>query len=125
MIVRTYAAIAAGSVVGSLLRWGASLILPAWFGSEFPWDTLFVNLSGSFLICYYAARFATADPIAKAFMMSGVCGGYTTFSLLSLEMFNLLRFNAMVEALTYAALTIAGALGSGWLGTAMGRRKIT
>jgi CrcB protein len=125
VIARTYAAIAAGSAIGSLLRWSAGLILPVWFGSRFPWETLFVNLSGSFLICYYAARFATAGPIARAFMMSGVCGGYTTFSLLSLEMFNLLRFNAIMEALTYAGLTIAGALGSGWLGTAMGRRKIT
>ncbi len=125
MIARTYAAVAAGSVIGSLLRWGAGLILPEWFGSEFPWDTLFVNLSGSFLICYYAARFASAGPVARAFVMSGVCGGFTTFSLLSLEMFNLLRFNAMVEALAYAGLTIAGALGMGWLGTAMAGRKIT
>src|SRR3989304_294873 len=50
-----YGAIALGSIIGSVLRWLGSLGLHAAFGEGFPWGTLFVNVTGSFAIGFYAA----------------------------------------------------------------------
>jgi CrcB protein len=118
--LRTYAAIAAGSVAGSLLRWGADLAIPLWVDPAFPWSTLFVNVAGSFIISYYAARFPAASPAARHFVMTGLCGGFTTFSTFGLGAFNLLRINAGGEALAYVGLTLAGAMSAVWLGDAIG-----
>jgi CrcB protein len=84
----TYLAVALGSAVGGTARWVASEALAG--GAGFPWGTLFVNATGSWLIGLYAAltvpggRIA-AGPLQRHFVMTGICGGYTTFSVFSLE----------------------------------------
>jgi CrcB protein len=123
--LKTYAAIAAGSVVGSLLRWGADLAIPLWVDPAFPWSTLFVNVVGSFVISYYAARFPTASPLARHFVMTGLCGGFTTFSTFGLGAFNLLRTQAGGEALAYVVLTLAGTALAVWLGDVFGKGRRT
>ena len=96
-----YAAVIAGGVVGSLMRWLVALVLPAAAGG-FPWPTLFANVTGSFIIGFYAGLTGPdgrlfVDPRTRQFVMTGICGGYTTFSGFSIEM---LRF---VEAGDVAA----------------------
>ena len=122
---KTYAAIAAGSVVGSLMRWAADLAFPLWLDPGFPWSTLFVNVAGSFIISYYAARFPAGGPLTRHFVMTGLCGGFTTFSTFGLGAPNLLRINASGEALAYAGLTLVGAILAVWLGDVFGRRGKT
>jgi CrcB protein len=121
--LKTYAAIAAGSVAGSLLRWAADLLIPLWVDPAFPWSTLFVNVAGSFIISYYAARFPAAGPLARHFVMTGLCGGFTTFSTFGLGAFNLLRIDAGAQALAYAGLTLAGAMLAVWLGDVFGKGR--
>jgi CrcB protein len=85
--------IALGSGVGGTLRYACSGMRI--FGDQFPWATLFVNVTGSLIIGILAAtippegRILGAD--ARAFIMIGVCGGFTTFSTFSLETLNLAR----------------------------------
>src|SRR5262249_25185066 len=102
-----YAAVAAGSVIGSVLRWLAGLAL--------PWGPLFVNLTGSFAIGFFAGMSAPGGrwfvgPRLRQFFMTGICGGYTTFSMFSLEALRLLQQGKLALAPGYIALFLVALL---------------
>src|SRR4051795_5688952 len=82
-----YAAAALGGVVGALARWGVARALPSPAGG-WPWATLLVNLTGcaliGFLLAVLLARFPTS-PWLRPFLVTGVLGGYTTFSTFAVE----------------------------------------
>ncbi|MCY7312327.1 MAG: CrcB family protein [Pseudoxanthomonas sp.] len=88
---------AAGSALGASLRWGAGLGLhgqAALIGM--PWGTSGVNVVGSLLIGLYAAMTGVggrsrSTPQQRAFVMAGVCGGFTTFSLFTAELLGCLQ----------------------------------
>jgi len=120
-----YAYVATGAVLGGLARYLASLlILPV---SGFPLATLFVNVTGSFIIGFYGTLsgpdgrlFATAEQ--RQFVMTGFCGGYTTFSTFSLETFKLLQAGREQAALANIAVSIATWLLAVWLGHLLANR---
>lgn len=119
-----YCAIALGSVVGSVLRWLASLGVHTVFGGAFPWGTLFVNVTGSFAIGFYAALTGPdgrllVSPRARQFMMTGVCGGYTTFSVFSLETLQLVKSAEFYEFAFNIGISITTWLAAVWLGDAL------
>jgi CrcB protein len=75
-------------------------------GETFPWGTLFVNVAGSLAIGVLAAIVPPDGrllfvPDARALLMIGVCGGFTTFSSFSLEALNLARNGAWAAASSY------------------------
>jgi CrcB protein len=119
----TYLWVALGGALGSVARYACSDLASRWLGATFPWGTLFVNVSGSFVIGLLAAL-VTADgrpllgPDARAFMMIGVLGGFTTFSSFSLETLNLVRGGAIGAAAANTALSVALCLLAAWLGYA-------
>ena len=85
-----------GGALGSMARYLCSLGLARWLGEAFPWGTLFVNVSGSFVIGFFAALSAADGPLLvnpnwRVFVTVGLCGGFTTFSSLSLQTLLLLR----------------------------------
>ena len=118
-----YLFVALGGALGSVLRYACAGIGVRLFGATFPWSTLFVNVSGSFAIGLLAAL-ATADakPIvtgdARAFLMIGVLGGYTTFSSFSLDTLALARDGHVGLALW----NVAGQVGLSLLGVWAGFR---
>ncbi len=120
-----YAHVAAGAVLGGLARYLASLlILPV---SGFPLATLFVNVTGSFIIGFYGTLsgpdgrlFATAEQ--RQFVMTGFCGGYTTFSSFSLETVRLLRAGLTETAFLNIAVSVVAWLDAVWLGYAAAAR---
>lgn len=122
-----YLAIAAGSIVGSLLRWIVGLAGQAWIGGDFPWGTLVANVTGSFVIGFYA-ELAGPDgrlfvgPRTRQFMMTGVCGGYTTFSMFSLETLRLLQADRLGLAALYVGLSIFTWIGAVWAGDVLAAR---
>lgn len=106
-----YMAIGLGSALGGSARWLSSELMYVLFGAGFPWGTLLVNVIGSFLIGFYATRFVLAGSKAPSqmqqhFVISGICGGYTTFSIFSLETVQLLD----AGLLQAAGLNIVGSL---------------
>ena len=96
---------------------------------RFPWGTLLVNVAGSFAIGLLAAL-VTADgrpalgSDARAFLMVGVLGGFTTFSSFSLETLTLARTGALGAAAANVALSLVLCLGGVWLGFAPPRCSI-
>jgi fluoride exporter len=92
--VLNYVLIALGSALGGTVRYRASGAIANRIGQTFPWGTLVVNVTGSFIIGFFASITAPegrwlVGPYARNFFIIGVCGGYTTFSSFSLQTLNL------------------------------------
>ena len=110
-----------GSALGGMARYGCSGLAARYMGATFPWGTLIVNVSGS-LIIGFLATLALADgrllisPYARAFLMIGICGGFTTFSSLSLETLNLARDGEWLWASANVVLSVTLCLVAVWLG---------
>jgi len=116
-----YLLIAAGGALGSVARFWLSGLVANQIGTTFPWGTLAVNVTGSFIIGFFATLtgpdgrvFASSD--ARQFFMTGVCGGYTTFSSFSLQTLNLANDGEWIQAGGNAVLSLAGCLVAVWLG---------
>ena len=113
-------AVAAGGALGSVLRYIAGIMSGRGFGTDFPWGTLIVNVTGSALIGILAGVFALrgGGPAAlRLFLVVGVCGGYTTFSTFSLDTWYLIERGAgwsslgyMLASLILSVIALAGAL---------------
>ena len=118
-----YAWVAIGGALGSVARYAVSLGTVRWLGVGFPWGTLLVNVAGSFAIGLLAALVAAdGRPLlgadARAFLLVGVLGGFTTFSSFSLETLELVRGGALGAAALNVALSIVLCLTGAWLGFA-------
>jgi CrcB protein len=101
--------VAAGGALGSVLRYLVGLWTLRSFGPSFPWGTLTVNITGSFLIGVFAeviARKFGASAEMRVFLITGILGGYTTFSAFSLDAITLLERGEPVTALIYVASSV-------------------
>jgi CrcB protein len=122
----TYLWIALGSAVGGAARYGCAGLAARWLGVSFPWGTLIVNVSGSLLIGLLATAMAPdgrllAGPDARAFLMIGILGGFTTFSSFSLETLNLARDGEWLWASGNVILSVVLCLCAVWLGHVLAR----
>ena len=111
--------VALGGALGSLARWGLSGAVQRWTGAAFPWGTFAVNLAGSLLIGVVTAlalERALVPPPARLFLVTGVLGGFTTFSALSYETFALLRDGQWPAAAGYALGSLVTGVGATVLG---------
>jgi len=112
-----------GSVAGGVTRYLFAGAIYQKLGSDFPYGTLIVNLTGCFFIGFLAAivddKFFLG-PNARILLMTGFCGAYTTFSTYMLETGNLVRDGQFVYAgLNLVASTAVG-FAAYWLGTVLG-----
>ncbi len=102
--------VAAGGALGSVLRYLVGLWTLRSFGPSFPWGTLTVNITGSFLIGVFAeaiARKFGASPEMRVFLITGILGGYTTFSAFSLDAIMLVERGQAVTAAIYVGSSVA------------------
>jgi fluoride exporter len=115
-----YVWVALGGALGSVARYGVSLGAARWLGIAFPWGTLFVNVAGSFAIGVLGGLIMTDERAlgveARAFVMVGILGGFTTFSSFSLETLALARNGAFGAAAANAGLSLVLCLVAVWLG---------
>ena len=116
-----YILVGLGSAIGGISRYGASGLIANRFGQSFPWGTLFVNVTGSFIIGLFATLTAPegrwlVGPSGRNFFMTGVCGGYTTFSSFSLQTLNLVQDEEWLYAASNAVLSLILCLVAVWLG---------
>ena len=104
--MRLYLLIALGGALGTVLRY----FIGTHVGGAFPWGTLLINVSGSFLIGLVATLAAegrwVGSPEGRLFFTVGICGGFTTFSAFSLQAFNLARDGEWVRAGAYIVSSV-------------------
>jgi CrcB protein len=115
-----YLWVAAGGALGSVGRYWLANVIDSRVGGTFPWGTIAVNISGSFVIGFLAAFGgsvgASGSPGFRLFLMVGVCGGYTTFSSFSLQTLTLLREGEWLNAAGNIVLSVVLCLIAVWLG---------
>jgi CrcB protein len=97
----TYFWVALGGAIGSVARLWLSVQVGLLTGLKFPWGTILVNVLGSLVIGFVATLTGpngrVVVPIeARAFVMVGLCGGFTTFSAFSLQTFELARDGRLI-----------------------------
>jgi CrcB protein len=120
-----YVCVAVGSVTGGVTRYLVALPIPA--ASGFPLATLFVNVTGSFIIGFYGTLTGPdgrlfASTRQRQFVMTGFCGGYTTFSAFSLETFRLLHAGMTMTAFSNIAISVVSWLLAVWVGQVLASR---
>lgn len=120
----TYVWIAIGGALGSMARHWCTGVATALFGAAFPLGTLFINILGSFVIGLFFALTGPGGrfdvPLdAKLFVMTGICGGYTTFSAFSLQTLSLFQEGAWFRAGAYIVASVALCLLAVWAGYAL------
>ena len=117
----TYIWVAIGGALGTVARYWLSGLVAQSIGETFPWGTLTINVTGSFVIGFFAALtgpdgrlFVGSTP--RQFVMTGICGGYTTFSSFSLQTLNLANNGEWLRAGSYIVLSVALCLIAVWAG---------
>lgn len=122
--VPALAVISLGGGIGSLARYGFSVLLPTAPGG-FPWATLVVNVLGCWLmgaLMVLVTEVFPAHRLLRPFLGVGVLGGFTTFSTYAAEVHQQLRFGNALPALGYLAGSVLGALLGVLVATRLARR---
>jgi CrcB protein len=113
----SFAMVALGGALGSMGRYGVSLLAAAWLGTAWPWGTLAVNILGSTAIGALAAQGIEGN--VRLFWVTGVLGGFTTFSAFSLEaalLWERAPWMGALYVIASIALGLAGFALGWWLG---------
>ncbi|HEY3854360.1 MAG TPA: fluoride efflux transporter CrcB [Verrucomicrobiae bacterium] len=120
--LKSYAWVGLGSVFGGMARFWVSGFVAEKFGQKFPWGTIIINITGSFLIgSLYAmtlpdGRLNTSRIVVSQLLIYGLCGGYTTFSSFSLQTLTLARDGQWLSAFANVMISVAACLVAVWLG---------
>ena len=115
-MIKSLLLVGLGGAIGSMLRFATSLVINSKY---FPYATLVVNITGSFIIGVVFAmsiRQAGLSTNWQLFLATGICGGFTTFSAFTLENMGLLQSGRTGMALSYIALSIVLGIVATFLG---------
>ena len=122
-----YLWVALGGALGSVGRFWLNGLVAERIGPTFPWGTLAVNVTGSFVIGILGALTipegrmdGPSRQFATQFLMIGVCGGYTTFSSFSLQTLKLMQEKEWLYAGGNILVSVALCLIAVWLGWMLG-----
>jgi CrcB protein len=122
-----YLWVAIGGALGGMSRFWLSGLIAARFGETFPWGTLIINITGSFLIGIFAALVTPEGRLDSQsrvfitqFLMIGICGGYTTFSAFSLRTLQLMQERQWLYAGGNVILSLVLCMIAVWLGYLLG-----
>ncbi len=109
-----------GGGLGSVCRYAVGRLPVFRHAGTYPWSTFAVNAAGSLLIGFLSALLLRRDASStRLFLVTGFCGGFTTFSTFSNELCQLLREPAWGTAVIYASVSlllgVAMCLAGAWL----------
>ena len=120
-----YLVVMLGGAVGSATRYALGAAIMGRLGGRFPWGTIFINVTGSFLIGFLMTLLTerlNPHPYWRLLLVVGFLGGYTTFSSFEWETFSLLRDGARWLGLLNAAGTVIFGYAAVWLGAIVAKR---
>jgi CrcB protein len=120
----SYLVVFIGGGIGAALRHGVNIGVARWLGTAFPYGTLTVNITGSFLMGAIAAYFAFkggASQHLRLLLTTGILGGYTTFSAFSLEVALLYERGEVWLAVIYVLASVLLSVGGLFVGLALVR----
>lgn len=125
---RRLLAVFGGGFLGTVARYLLSGWIQAGLGKGWPYDILFINISGALLLAFITSLAEATfliGPTRRLFINVGFLGAYTTFSSLSLGTVLLLRNSHIFPALLYLFLSLVGAVLAVTLGDALGQQFVT
>lgn len=105
-----------------MARYGTAILVSRWTSSPIPWGTWTANVLGCFVMGLLAsvAVGRSENPFARAFVLTGFLGGYTTFSSFANESLLLARYQDIPMAAAYVLGTFGATLAAVWLGHRLG-----
>jgi len=114
-----YFAIALGGSLGAISRYWVSTSTYSWLGSNFPYGTLMVNVTGSlvmgFLTVVLVQRFDVSDQVRLGLIV-GFLGSFTTFSAFSMDTIHWIENGAVLKALAYVLVSVIACVLGAWAG---------
>lgn len=120
--MQTILLIAIGGGIGSALRYLTALFLSKFCSHWFPVATFAANIVGCFIIGIIiglTAKHVLLHGNARALLVTGFCGGYTTFSTFALENMTLLQNGHLLQTALYTSLSIIFGIAAVWCGMAV------
>lgn len=118
-------AVVAGGGIGSLIRYLVTFGIMQRLGPGFPWWTFIINVTGSFVIGIVfeitQTRACPGAPLLRVFLMTGVLGGYTTFSTFSLETLQQIGDRVILLAAAYAIGSVVLGVAAAYCGVILAR----
>ena len=117
--MREFLLIGAGAVLGANTRYWLISLFTARFGTSFPYGTLVINITGSFLLGFVLVLISNriaVDPGYRLLIGTGFLGAYTTFSAFSYDTIALLERGDVMQAMVNAVASLLGSLFAAYLG---------
>ena len=120
----TVIAIALGGALGAVGRYAMSSQITQWIGPGFPWGILLVNVAGCFamgVLAELGALTLNLSPEMRAFLTTGILGGFTTFSAFALDSAVMIERGDWISTAIYVAASVVGSIAALFLGLAVVR----
>jgi CrcB protein len=118
------ATVAAGGALGASMRYLAASVTHAFLGHDFPYGTMLVNILGSLIIGYLLVLLPDSEesiPFLRLLLITGVLGGFTTYSAFSIETLQLIQDGHLSKAGLNVILTLLFCFIAVWGGFLLGR----
>ena len=123
-MISGFISVTLGSLLGTVARYFVSGFVARRFGETFPYGTLLINVLGSFVIGFLLVLAATRLPIGepmRLLLVTGLLGGFTTFSSFSFEVYTLLVAGSWSAAGLYVLGSVGAGIASVFLGAGLAR----
>lgn len=122
--MREFLVIALGGSLGAMSRYWLASVVYGFFGREFPHGTLFINVSGSFLMGFLTEILVQRLAVSmeyRAAILIGFLGAYTTFSSFAIETYYLIEQGTYLKAVANIFLSVLLCIGAVWVGLVWAR----